>query len=222
VRLAEGEPLPEYPDELLAHEPLRLRATPKGVPEQCAAANAASRTPVSLTEGRGLSGVVVTASDFRRNRPRDPAVHRVRIEGCRLQPQTIAMMKGDRLVVENRDAYPFAPLYGPAYSATPLPRGQRLFIPTFPASIEPLSCSVDAPCGRTEVVVLHHPVHTVTRELGAFDIEGFPAAELVRLTAMHPLFDEGETMVWVEPGGHVRVELSLKPKRRFIRPPPTP
>lgn len=221
VRLADGAVLPEYPLAMLSHEPLRPRDAPEAIPAECAAANRASRAPVAISEGRGLSGIVVTASDFLRNRPRDPVVHRVRIEGCKLLPQTIAMTEHDRLVLENRDAFPFAPLYGPAYGAKPLWRGERLFVPIYPASIEPVSCSPDAPCGRSDVVVFHHPVHTVTGELGAFEIQGFPAAELVRLTALHPLFESSETTVWVEPNERVRVEIVVRPKERF-RPSPAP
>jgi hypothetical protein len=219
VRLAPDAQLPAYPEAQLSIVALTPRATPQGLPAECAEQNRRARTPVELGPDRGLSNVVVAASDFTRNRPRDPAVHRARIEHCRLEPQTIAMMSADRLVLENRDAYPFAPLYGPAYSAKPLARGTRLFVPTYPASIEPLACSSDAPCGRTDVVVFQHPVHAVTDAQGHFRIEGFPAAEQVTITALHPLFDESTTAIWVEPGQHRSIELVLNPKKRFVAAP---
>jgi hypothetical protein len=65
---------------------------------------------------------------------------------------------------------------------------------------------------------LRHPVHALTGAQGAFQIEGFPAGEPVRLTALHPLFEEAETTVWVEPGQQVRVELTVRPKARFVSP----
>lgn len=220
VRLEEGAGLPMYPEPLLVHEPLRPRARPQPLPEECARAALESRMPVLMADNRGLSGMVVTASDFHRERPHEPVAHRVRIEHCSLRPQTIAMSEGDRLVLENLDAFPFAPLYGPAYDATPLPRGERLFVPTFPGTIEPLSCSSDAPCGRSDVFVLRHHVHAVTDDLGAFRIDDFPAGEQVRLTAVHPLFEDAETSLWLEPGQQARIELRVRPKPRFVVVPP--
>jgi hypothetical protein len=216
VRLASGEPLPEYPELMLGHEPLRAREAPGPLPPECAAAGMAARAPVTMDPARGLAGMVVTASDFRRYRPAKPAAHRVRIERCSLQPQTIAMTEGDHLLIENLDAFPFAPLFGPAYEAKPLVRGQRLFLPTFPGTIEPISCSSDAPCGRTDVFVLRHPVHTVSDASGAFRIDNVPAGEQVRLTALHPLFEDADSQLWLEPGQKLRVDLVLRPKPRFV------
>ncbi len=215
VRLAPDALVPEYPDGQLAVAPLTPRATPAGLPAECEEQNRRARRPVGLGAERGLSGIVVTASDFARHRPRDPALHRVRIERCRLEPVTVTMMARDRLLLENHDAYPFAPLYGPAYSAKPLLRGERLFVPTYPASIEPLACSSDAPCGRTDIVVLQHPVHAVTDADGRFRIEGFPAAEQVTITALHPLFEESSTAVWVEPHQRRDIDIVVTPKPRF-------
>jgi hypothetical protein len=216
VRLEAGALLPMYPEALIAREPLRPRKAPEPIPEECTRANQAARLPVSMSEARGLSGMLVTASEFRRSPKHEAVAHRVRIERCALRPQTIAMSAGDRLVLENRDAFPFAPLYGPAYEARPLPRERELFIPVVAGSIEPLSCSSDAPCGRSDVFVLRHAVHAVSDDLGAFRIANFPAGEQVRLTAIHPLFEESETALWVEPNETVRVELHVRPKPHFI------
>jgi hypothetical protein len=220
VRLAPGEPVPRYPETLLGHEPLRPREAPGPLPEACAAAGVAARMPVTIDTARGLAGMVVTASDFRRYRPAKPVARRVRIARCALQPQTITMTEGDRLVLENLDDFPFAPLFGPAYEAKPLPRGLRLFLPTFPGTIEPLSCSSDAPCGRSDVFMLRHPVHTVSDASGAFRIENVPAGEQVRLTALHPLFEEADAQLWLDPGQELQVDLVVRPKPRFVTPRP--
>jgi len=222
VRLEAGAALPMYPEAVLSREPLRPRARPEPVPEECAAAARASRMPVRMSQARGLSGLLVTASDFRRSPAYEPAAQRVRIERCALTPQTLAMSDKDRLVLENLDAFPFAPLYGPAYEPRALRRNEKLFIPVRPGTIEPLACSADAPCGRSDVFVLRHPVHAVTDELGAFRIGNFPAGEQVRLTAVHPLFEDSETVLWVEPNETVRVELLARPKPRFVQPEPAP
>lgn len=216
VRLELGAVMPMYPEAMLAHEPLRPRAAPDALPAECATAALESRMPVAMDERRALAGMLVTASDFRRYRPKKPVVHHLRIERCALRPQSIAMTQGDRLVLENLDAFPFAPLSAPAYDAKPLVRGESRFVPTTPATIEPIACSSDAPCGRSDVFVLRHPVHAVTDVHGAFQIENFPAGELVRLTAIHPLFEEAETLVWLEPGQQARVELTVRPKARFV------
>jgi hypothetical protein len=208
--------MPEYLPLDLRHDPLFARALPERMPAECAQANNAARKPVTLGAHRGLGQVAVAASDFARNRPRDAATHRVRIEGCALSPPIVTMMRGDRLVVENHDDFPFAPLYGAAYSPKPLKRGQKLFVPTWAGSLEPLLCSSDAPCGRTDVYVFHHPVHAVTGQDGQFRIDGFPAGEMVRITALHPLFEPSETTVWVEPGAEVRIELLARPRERFL------
>lgn len=219
VRLAPGEPVPLYPEVMLGHEPLRPREAPGPLPPECAQAHLASRMPVTIDPARGLAGTVVTASDFRRYRPAKPTTHRVRIERCSLEPQTIAMTEGDYLTLENLDAYPFAPLFGPAYEAAPLARGKRLFLPTFPGTIEPITCSSDAPCGRSDVFVFRHPVHTVSDASGAFRIDNVPAGEQIRLTALHPLFEDADTQLWLEPGQTLRVDLVLRPKPRFVQRP---
>lgn len=215
VRLEASALVPMYPAPMLVHDPLRPRVAPGPLPEECAAAQLEARMPVTMEAQRGLAGMVVTASDFRRYRPKKAGAQHVRIEHCALRPQTIAITEGDHLVLENLDAFPFAPLHGPAYEAKPLPHGERLFLPTFPGTIEPITCSSDAPCGRADVFVLHHPVHTVTDARGAFRLE-VPAGEQVRLTALHPLFEDAEASVWLEPGQEAPIELVVKPRPKFV------
>ena len=68
------------------------------------------------------------------------------------------------------------------------------------------------------MVVFYHPVFATTSAGGEFRIENFPASELVRVTAWHPLFEETQTFVWLEPGTTSRVEFALTPKSRFEAP----
>ena len=217
VRLAEGAQLPAYASQDLARQPLHVRP-PSAVPPECARAIEAARRPITLSgEGR-LAGVVVAASDFTRFREREPSVHRVAIRGCRLQPAVVAAMAGDTLALENEDSFPFEPLLGPAFSARPLAPGRRVLLPLAGGKVESIQCTRTAPCGRTDVVVFQHPVHTLTDARGEFRIEGFPPSELVRVSAWHPLFEESQTFVWVEPGAAVSVELVLEPRQRFRAP----
>jgi hypothetical protein len=213
VRLADGRPLPAYTSIDMAR-PLLHAGAASDVPAQCAAANAAAQQPVLLGENRMLGGVVVAGSDFTRTPERDPETHVLTISGCRLQPATTAAMLGDRLLLENRDSFPFEPLIGPAYGARALAPGRKVLLP-LSAGVDSVRCSTRAPCGRSDLVVFRHPVYAVTDARGNFRIERFPAAELVRVSAWHPLFEESQTFVWLEPGTTSAVELTLEPKTRF-------
>jgi hypothetical protein len=217
VRLAEGRPLPAYTPPDLARTLLHGGGHAEA-PAECAAANAAALQPVALGEGRGLSGVVVAASDFTRVPERKPVTHTVAISGCRLQPPMLAAMAGDRIAIENRDAFAFEPLLGPAYAPHALASGQKAVLPLVPG-VESIRCSARAPCGRSDVVVFYHPVFATTGGGGEFRIANLPASELVRVTAWHPLFEESETFVWLEPGTTSSVEFVLAPKLRFEPPP---
>ena len=56
----------------------------------------------------------------------------------------------------------------------------------------------------------------MTDSLGQFQMTNFPASELVRVTAWHPLFEPTETFVWLEPSQVSTVNLQLTPKTRFV------
>jgi hypothetical protein len=213
VRLANDRPLPAYTPLDMARTLLH-GGTPRDVPADCAAANAAALQPVALGAERTLSNVVIAASDFTRVPERDPVTHAVTISGCRLQPPMLAAMAGDGLTIQNRDAFAFEPLLGPAYRANPLAPGRKVLLP-LSAGVESIRCSTRAPCGRSDVVVFYHPVFATSDAHGDFRIERFPAAELVRVTAWHPLFEESQTFVWLEPGTTNSVEFVLIPKLRF-------
>jgi len=215
IRLAEGAALPAYAPADLERRALHEHA-PSGVPAACAASALRARQPVELSAQGALAGVVVAASDFTRHVPRKKRAHHAAIRDCRLQPATISATQGDVLVLENRDAFAFEPLVEPSYTASPLGFGKRRRIMLGPG-IESIQCSRAAPCGRLDVVVFRHSAHAVTDRHGRFRIADFPAAQTVRISAWHPLFEPSETFVWVEPGGHGRVQLVLKPRSRFVQ-----
>ncbi|MFI5307387.1 MAG: hypothetical protein ACHQ53_08555 [Polyangiales bacterium] len=215
VRLAEGAALPEYAAVDLSRRPLLPDRLPQA-PTACAAANERARRPVELGADRGLGGVIVAASDFTRFRQRDLVKHRVVIQGCRLSPAVIAAQGGDVLELENLDDFDFEPLLGPTFTPRALPRGRKVRVPLSPGGIESLICSPSAPCGRTDLVVFFHSVYAVTDARGDFRIPAFPAAEQVRVSAWHPLFDASETFVWLDPGERASADFSLSPKRRFV------
>jgi hypothetical protein len=216
IRLAAGAQLPQYTSLDLVRRPLRL-SQHAAVPSACQSANESARTAVQLTATGFLAGVAIAASDFTRVRERAPQTHHAVIENCRLSPSLIAATGGDTLSIENRDDFGFEPLVGPAYEGRPLRRGQKkLTLPLFPGEVDSILCSLGAPCGRTDLVVFFHPVHAVTDASGSFRIDNFPAAELVRVNAWHPLFEETEIFIWLEPGQKTSVELTMTPKQRFV------
>ncbi len=220
IRLAEGLPLPSYLPLDLARRPLHA---PKDepLPATCGRALEDARTPVKMDETRALSNVVIAASDFAHAREQVRAVHRLAVQGCRLDPPLIAATRGDVLWLENQDPFPFRPLFGPTPSTESLKQGQRRRIPLV-AGVDSVLCSSSAPCGRSDIVVFHHPMHAVSNARGGFRIAPFPAGELVRVTAWHPLFEETETFVWLEPGQRTTIELVMRPKQRFLPSLPAP
>jgi hypothetical protein len=215
VQLAADAQLPQYAPIDLARRPLQ-QSDQRKPPDVCATANEAARTPVQRTENGMLSGIVVAASDFTRQRDHAPRVHKVWIENCRLRPTTIAATGGDTLQLVNTDEFEFEPLIGPSYKAQPLPQGKKLTLPLIPGGIDSLLCSLGAGCGRTDIVVFFHTVHAVTNENGSFRIPNFPASENVRVTAWHPLFEATETFVWLDPNQQSSVKLVISPKPRFV------
>ena len=84
-------------------------------------------------------------------------------------------------------------------------------IPLDKPGVQPILCGFTAPCGRADVVVVHHPLASVTGEDGTFRIEGVPAGEKFNLNAWHPLFEASRIEVTVAPGETKTVELVIKP-----------
>jgi hypothetical protein len=214
VRLADGAQLPAYAPFDLLRDPLR-GGERRARPAECAAALDRARHPVELTPERLLAGVVVAASDFSGHRESEPRAHRVAIRHCRLEPAVIAATAGDTLALENADRVAFEPLIGPAFEARALTPGERVVVPLRGGNVESIRCSRSGPCGRTDVVVFKHPIHAVTDARGQFRIDGFPTSELVRVSAWHPLFEQSDTYVWVEPGKPTSIELVLEPRASF-------
>lgn len=215
VHLAPSAQMPAYTSLDLARRTLHETAA-RQLPAACSAAAQAALRPVSRTAEGLLSGIVIAASDFTHYRERRPKVHHLTIKDCRLQPTILAGANGDWVELQNLDAFAFAPLVGPAFSAEPLAQGKRVRFPFGAGSVQSLLCSRDAPCGRTDLIGFHHPVFAISDAQGKFRIDNFPAAELVRISAWHPLFEESQTFVWLKPKERGQVELELTPREKFV------
>lgn len=210
VRLAEGFELPSLSPEAMEKKVLDQLAQ-AAPPPSCTPTKIVDRQPVRLSDDGHLTGVLVALSKFARQPTRPPRVYDVAIEDCRLTPQLVVAMKGDRLRVVNRVDYPFMPTIGEDPMVRTLSLGQTYDVPLDQPGVRALTCGFTAPCGRTEVIVMLHPLYAVSDARGSFRFDDFPAGEPITLSAWHPLFQESQLEVRLEPGEHKRIELTLTP-----------
>jgi hypothetical protein len=207
VRLADGAALPGYPQN-----PVQVPGR-DAIPPECTPPRESDRTPVTqAAEGGGLVGLSIVASgedDTRWPRATEPALHELTIRDCRLTPSLLVTTRGDRVRMSNETDYPFFPELGEGMLQAllrPEPREVRVER----GGVRTVQCGFAAPCGRTEVITLYHPVHTVTAESGRFRLE-VPAEQDVRITAWHPLFLETGANVRVGRGETRTLELTIAP-----------
>jgi hypothetical protein len=211
VRLADGADLPSYPSQSMERSPLTYTHNAP-LPESCSPPKTTDRQPVQLTADGALAGVMVAVTGFSKAQQRPPQVHEVSIEDCRLTPSLVVAMKGDTLRVRNTVDYPFMPTYRERGMARSLIPGQTYDVALDKPGVEQLLCGFTAPCGRTDVIVLLHPLYATTNGQGKFHIEGVPPDEPLTINAWHPLFQESKVQVQVERGERKSVELVLIPK----------
>jgi hypothetical protein len=210
VRLAPGAVLPSYPAELMERKV--LSHVDRGTfPESCTPPKLADRMPVRMTPDGKLIGVMVTASDFSKNPERAPRTYDVTIKDCRLTPPLVVAMKGDKLRVRNEVNFPFMPTLGQSALTETLTPGQTNDNPLDQPGVSAVLCGFTAPCGRTDVVVLFHPLYAITDENGNFRIENFPADEAVHVNAWHPLFIAQEQGVKLERGATKNLDFVIAP-----------
>lgn len=223
VRLAEGATLPRYTPEQIGRRPGQ-----PALPEDCLPALESDLTPV-LAHGEGaLEGVLVAATGdaetFRAALPAyEPRVREAHIERCRLTPKLLVAVRGDTLRVSNDGDFPFLPTLGETPFLRALMQGQHRDFALDRGGVRTLGCGFAAPCGRTDIVTVYHPVFAVSDAAGHFRLDNVPPGEGVVFHAWHPLFEEARATVAVEAGQTARVELVLRPlPPRPTPPPPEP
>jgi hypothetical protein len=210
VRLADGVEVPARPEASNA-------AARPPMPEGCTPAAPTDRQPVRLGTRRALSNVLVAAAEFEGEAPpHEAAVHPVAIRDCRLDPPFVAATRGDRVEVTNETDHPFLPRQGAAAFMEMVGRGESRSFELEQGGVTTIDCGFGTDCGRTDVVVLYHPVHTTTSADGRFRLDNVPPGESVEIHAWHPLFEEASATVAVVAGETARVDLVLTPA------PPTP
>ncbi|MFI5308697.1 MAG: hypothetical protein ACHQ53_15175 [Polyangiales bacterium] len=210
IRLAPGAELPSYAPEQMEKK-LFQKLAPEAPPATCTPPKKTDRQPVRLTADGALAGVMLAPSGFSHQPQRLPVVHEVVIDDCRLNPSLVVAMKGDSLRVSSKVSFPFMPSYESGPGVRSLIPGQTYDVPLNKPGVSPLLCGFTAPCGRTDVIVLLHPIYAITDAQGKFRFDDFPAGEQVSLSAWHPLFQESKIALRVEPGEHKQVELVLTP-----------
>jgi len=210
VKLAPGYELPSYPGDDMERKVLQ-HIHGGTFPEKCTPPKQSDRTPVTQGPDGKLIGVMVAASQFTKSTPRAPKVFDVVIKDCRLTPRLVVGQLGDMINLKNEVEFPFMPTYGAnAYNETLVP-GQSKAMRLDKAGVENVLCGFTAPCGRTDVVVVRHPVFGVTDDKGMFRIEDFPTDETVQVNAWHPLFQDSKVSVKVGKGETKTVEFVLTP-----------
>lgn len=211
VHMAEGAELPSYPKDTMERTVLsHVHDAP--LPESCTPPKTTDRQPVQLTPDGLLAGVMVVATGFSHQPQRPPMVHEVAIEDCRLTPSLVVAMKGDMLRVRNTVNYPFMPTYRERGMARTLSPGQTYDVTLDKPGVQPLLCGFTAPCGRTDVIVLLHPLYAKTDANGKFKIEGLPPDEDLMISVWHPLFQDSRQPVHLTSGEHKSLEFVLSPR----------
>jgi len=203
VRLAEGATLPSSPP---------APGTQLALPAGCPPVGERDRQPVQLGEGRGLEGVLVAASAFDVTVPHETKTLRIVIRDCRLSPPFLAATRGDRIELTNDSSQPFLARVGGLGMFESILRGQAPRVLELErGGVQEISCGVSASCGRTEIITLHHPVHTLSGAGGRFRLDNVPLDDDLEIHAWHPLFREDRATVTVERGSVKHMVLTLTP-----------
>lgn len=213
VILAEGTELPSYSSDDIQGDVI-LQA-----PEGCPPPRRGDRAPVSLAENGGLTGVMVYAEGergafFEQLGEVEPVVRELRIVNCRLEPQLVVAVRGDTLRMINESEHPFLPQFGRSHVMRALVSGQPQDKVLDEGGIHSVRCGYGASCGRSDVVVGHSPVFTISED-GTFEITNVPVGIPISVRAWHPLFLESPAVqAEIRPGGESEVEIVLTPVER--------
>jgi len=214
IRLAEATELPETPPRMMYVQVLQ-QSEPLPLPPECTPAKQADRRPVTLGAGNGLGSVFVAASDFKTAVSRAPKVHDLTIVDCRLTPMVIGAMRGDTLRIKSETDYPFMPQVGSVSFFETMIKGQERTHTLEALGPQSVMCGFTAPCGRSDVITVAHPLFAVTDQAGRFRIEGVPANQTMNLNAWHPLFRATTHSVTVAPGETKQVDFVLTPEPQY-------
>lgn len=223
VRLAQGAVLPSWPAQAMPRPP----GTQVPRPEVCGPPKLTDTQSARLDAAtRALEGILVAPSDFDHAPPAGPVTHQLTIRECRLEPAFLVATVGDRVRLANATDYPFLPTAGAGSGITQaLLSGQTRDLTLGHAGPRMVGCSaLGVACGRSDIMVMAHPLHAVTSADGRFRIERVPANQDLHLHAWNPLFQESVVPLRLSPGETKTVEFALTPATLQVpaEPPPGP
>ena len=184
------------------------------------------RRPLQLGSERQLKGVMVWATGdphtfFEPLGEWEPKDHKVTIRDCNLHPPLVVASRGDTLVLENEGQEPFMVQYGGNNFNEGIVRGSPRRIPLTQGGVQAIHCGFGIPCGRSDVIVVYHPVHSISVSEGHFELNNIPPDQDIELQAWHPLLQETKTTVRVGAGETREVDIIIR-ARSQVDPAPNP
>lgn len=186
-------------------------------PENCPPPRDSDTLPVTgVGSPTALVGILVSATGeseafFRNLGEWVPKDRPVSIQECRLSPKMVAATVGDTLVITNHTNAPYLPTAGPSEYFEALMLGQSRRVTLEHGGLSWIKCGFSLSCLRSELVVLRHPVHTVTGSDGSFELRNVPSDMAVQIHAWHPYFREATVETRVGRNGTTEVEITITP-----------
>ena len=184
--------------------------------EKCSPPKLEDYTPVKMVKDRALAGLMVSATGdpktFLKSVPNIEAQNRfVSIEDCRMKPRLIVATRGDYVHLTNHTKAPFVPTFGPSpFNAALLPTQTKSW-QTKRGGVSEVACKFGMSCGKTDVVVVYHPVHTISKADGTFELR-VPSDQEIEIHAWHPLFSDVGKKLTVKSGETLEVTMSISAK----------
>lgn len=213
VLLAPGTELPRWSDADIGRDPQVQNTFP-----ECGAPRDSDTLPVTgVGSPTQLVGIMVSATGDRQTffdalGDWEPQDRTASIRECRLEPKVISATVGDTVVLRNDTNLAFLPHVGPTEFFETLVGGQTRRIPLEHGGMTAIQCGFAAACGRSDLIVILHPVHTVTGTDGRFEMRNVPADQPVQIHAWHPRFRDSMVETRVARNGRVEVTLTLTPR----------
>jgi hypothetical protein len=206
VKLAKGAKLP-------VTAPPRMHGVEPPSVAPCPPIDASDRRTVELAKQTGgLSPVHVAMTGMHGVPSREPMVHEVFIDACRLRPMLVGAMRGDRVRVTNRSETALIPTMPGDKFMRGLMRGES-HEATLQLTQTRILCGFGSYCGESLVIATKHPLYAVTSAEGFFTIERVPLDENLRVHAWHPLFEITSAPVRLsDDKREAMVELTLTPR----------
>jgi hypothetical protein len=147
------------------------------------------RTIIADKKSAALFPVHLAVTGMSAAPTREPRVHELFIDGCRLRPTLVGALRGDKIRVTNRSPVALLPLLPGDKFMQALLRGESREFPVTSFGPNPVACGFSNYCGESSVITLSHPLYDVTAADGTFTIGNVPLDQELTIHAWHPLFE---------------------------------